>query len=222
IIDAKVFVQTGYMESKWVAERLFDAAAEKLGMRANVIRVGLISGGMNGAWDVSHWLPAIVQSGTFLGCLPTGPGLAAWLPAHIAAAAIIDMQGTPRHTLHLIHPRPVEWSTIMGQIASILQVSLVPYVEWFARLDHASRHADDDKKSKRQKERRAALKLIEFYKLGLKNDARNAESMGLMPSVVADEALKASKTLQDEQLLPLIGQEDVRRWIDYWRGVDFL
>ncbi|KIJ41538.1 hypothetical protein M422DRAFT_105007, partial [Sphaerobolus stellatus SS14] len=222
IIDAKVSVQTGYMESKWVAERLFDAAAEKLGMRANVIRVGLISGGMNGAWDVSHWLPTIhfarfPNVGTFLGCLLTGPELAAWIPAHNTAAAIIDMQGTPRHTLHLIHPHPVEWSTIMGQITNILQVSLVPYVEWFARLDHASRHVDDDKKSKCQKEGHAALKLIEFYKLGLKNDTRNAESMGLMPSVVADKALKASKTLQDGELLPFIGQEDVRRWIDYWR-----
>ncbi|KIJ27676.1 hypothetical protein M422DRAFT_784789 [Sphaerobolus stellatus SS14] len=221
IVDAKVPVQIGYMESKWVGERLFDAAVDKLGLRANVIRVGLVSGGLNGAWDVSHWLPAIVQSGTFLGCLPDGAGLASWIPVQVAAAAIIEMQGAPHHTLHLIHPRPVRWSIVMGEIANLLQVPLVPHLEWFARLDHAMRHADDSKKSRSQKARFAALTFVEFYKLGLKKDAKNAESMGLMPNVGVAEALKASKTLRAEQL-PSIGSEDVRRWIDYWRRIDLL
>ena len=71
-MDPKISIQTGYIESKWVAERLFQLASEKLGLKTNVIRVGLLSGGPNGCWDPSQWLPAIAQSATYLGCLPDG------------------------------------------------------------------------------------------------------------------------------------------------------
>lgn len=72
VLDPKVAIQTGYIESKWVAERLFQLAAEKGGLKTNVIRVGLLTGSSNGSWDSSQWLPAIAQSATYLGCLPEG------------------------------------------------------------------------------------------------------------------------------------------------------
>lgn len=72
ILDPRVSVQTGYIESKWVAERLFQLASEKCGLRTNVIRVGLLTSGSNGNWDTSQWFPAIVQSAAYVGCLPEG------------------------------------------------------------------------------------------------------------------------------------------------------
>jgi thioester reductase-like protein len=35
-----------------------------------VVRVGQISGGVNGAWNTSDWVPAIIKSSVTLGCLP--------------------------------------------------------------------------------------------------------------------------------------------------------
>lgn len=72
VLDPKTAVQTGYMESKWVAERLVQIAGAKLALKTNVIRVGLLTGGVNGSWDTSHWLPALVQSAMYVGCLPEG------------------------------------------------------------------------------------------------------------------------------------------------------
>jgi hypothetical protein len=35
-----------------------------------VVRVGQLCGGINGAWNAHEWVPTIVQSGKFVGCLP--------------------------------------------------------------------------------------------------------------------------------------------------------
>ena len=72
MLDPCIDVQTNYIKSKWVAERLFQIVADRSILRTNVIRVGLLSGGINGFWDISHWLPSIVQSGSYVGCLPEG------------------------------------------------------------------------------------------------------------------------------------------------------
>lgn len=70
--DPAVAAHSGYTESKWVAERLCHLAAERSNLRTNVIRVGLLTGSRSGSWDKSHWFPALVQSGAYVGCLPDG------------------------------------------------------------------------------------------------------------------------------------------------------
>ncbi|KAJ6466074.1 putative polyketide synthase, partial [Mycena vitilis] len=46
--------------------------AERHYLNANVIRVGQLTGSVNGSWDTSQWVPALVQTGVSLGCLPDG------------------------------------------------------------------------------------------------------------------------------------------------------
>ncbi|KDR73164.1 hypothetical protein GALMADRAFT_158296 [Galerina marginata CBS 339.88] len=219
VLDPQVSVQTGYIESKWVAERLFQLASENHGLRTNVIRVGLLSGGPNGCWDPSQWFPAIAQSATYLGCLPEGDNLISWLPVDLAAAAIVDMRGTENETLHLVHPKPVQWNDIMQVLATTLNVPLVPYVEWIARLESSAHDADETGPG--AENRRAALKLTHFYRIGLNASSHNTESMGLLPKVATDKGVKASPTLQDETVQPL-NEHDVEKWVAYWREIGFL
>ncbi|OCH84204.1 putative polyketide synthase [Obba rivulosa] len=221
VLDPKMAVQTGYMESKWVAERLVQIAGAKLALKTNVIRVGLLTGGVNGSWDTSHWLPALVQSAVYVGCLPEGENMVSWIPVDVAAAAVVDLRHASDDTLHVVHPHPVGWATIMEPLASMLEVPLVPYVEWLSRLENIAASTTigaQDRRSDHQS--RNALKLVEFYRLGMRNsDQRiSTESMGLLPEVAFQKAVQASPTLQNPRL-PSLQFHDIQRWVEYWRGV---
>ena len=74
-IRASVAVGAGYAESKWVGERLLEIAAERKAIQSVVIRIGQLSGGANGAWKLSEWLPSMICASAALGCLPQGQGV---------------------------------------------------------------------------------------------------------------------------------------------------
>lgn len=60
-----VTLRQGYSESKWVAERLLDAARKSSGVSSGILRVGQIAGPVegararNGAWNRQEWLPSV-------------------------------------------------------------------------------------------------------------------------------------------------------------------
>jgi thioester reductase-like protein len=69
-VDAEMAVQNGYTESKWISEEILIKAAKSTPARPLIIRVGQLSGGINGAWNISEWVPALVQSAQFIRCIP--------------------------------------------------------------------------------------------------------------------------------------------------------
>ncbi|KAJ7846441.1 hypothetical protein B0H13DRAFT_1907776 [Mycena leptocephala] len=93
-VDAEMAVQNGYTESKWISEEILAQAAESTPAKPLIIRVGQLSGGINGAWTISEWVPALVQSAQFIKCIPDDSRDVTWLPVHIAAAAIIGFLET--------------------------------------------------------------------------------------------------------------------------------
>ena len=72
IIDDPYLVPFGYIQSKWVAEQLLQVANAETGLQSTVVRVGQLTGSINGAWDTNQWVPAMVKSALYLGCLPDG------------------------------------------------------------------------------------------------------------------------------------------------------
>jgi len=169
---------------------------------------------------ISHWLPALIESGIHVACLPEGHGVVSWLPVDLAARAIIDSHKRMNDTIHIVHPRPTLWNTIMEPAAKSLGVPLVPYAEWLARLEHLTSHLFS---SSGDNTRVLALQLLDFYRLGMKNVLRQkgTESMGLLPVVVSEKGLQTSATLKGEMVQSL-GAGDVQKWLDYWRTVDFI
>ncbi|EED82934.1 predicted protein [Postia placenta Mad-698-R] len=212
ILSPEVAVQSGYTESKWIAERLVQTAAQSLSLNASVIRVGLLSGSVNGSWDTNHWFPALVQSAEYLGCLPEGHEIVSWIPVDLAAATIVDMCDIAADTLHLVHPQPVGWNAIMEPLASKLNVPLVPYVEWLARLESLAEDGDVHA-THAGKTDKAALRLLYVYRKAFATPERLEESMGLMPRVAMDKAEGSTQQL---------GPEDVERWLSYWRVTGFM
>jgi thioester reductase-like protein len=73
--DPTVAIGSGYPESKWVAERVLTLAAENTAFSPIIVRIGQLSGGRNGSWNPSEWVPSIVRSGQILGCLPRASGV---------------------------------------------------------------------------------------------------------------------------------------------------
>jgi hypothetical protein len=129
--------------------------------------------------------------------------------------AVIDMLSSPNQTLHLVHPKPVKWHTIVSALASALAspstlITLVPYAEWYARLRATSTPEFSAKLD--------AVKLLDFFTQGLEKDP-SRETMGLVPRVDMVRSVKMSGVLMDAAEL---AEEDVRRWVAYWRGVGYL
>jgi hypothetical protein len=125
--------------------------------------------------------------------------------------------------LHLVHPRFVPWSTISKELAAAFNLPLVPYPEWFFALEQSalSNANSSDIEFRRNNPAAKMLGAFRGMLIGLeKNTNRNKEFTGL-PLVSLDNAMKASPTLRDENLLPL-GSVDVEQWLRYWRTTALL
>lgn len=66
--DPSISMAQGYSESKWITERLLDAARGLAGVSSAILRVGQIAGpvnvaeGMNGMWNRQEWLPTVIYN----------------------------------------------------------------------------------------------------------------------------------------------------------------
>ncbi|KAF8311061.1 acetyl-CoA synthetase-like protein [Clavulina sp. PMI_390] len=217
IADATIAVGSGYGESKWVAERVLANAAEKTPLRPVIARIGQLSGGKNGSWNTAEWIPAIVRSGEVVGGLPASDDDISWLPLQTAASAIIDFRKAETGTVHLAHPYPVAWNAVFGPIAQALNVPLIPYNDWLARLEA-------DLKNPAHTEVEAAtanpvLRLIDMFRAGF-DTTEAREAMGV-PKLQTTQAVKASPALARGTLAPL-GKNDALGWLHYWQSKGLL
>jgi thioester reductase-like protein len=79
ITDPEVVIGSGYVESKWVCERVLTAAAETTSLRPITVRVGQMTGDRNGSWNEKEWFPAVVKSAKTLKCMPNFGGVCSTL-----------------------------------------------------------------------------------------------------------------------------------------------
>lgn len=211
-------VGTGYSESKRVAERILDAAAERTALQPTVVRFGQVCGDGNGTWNETEWFPSLVKSALTLGCLPSLDGTVAWITAPDAAAALLEMScidPTPdAHTLHIVHPRGVPFNTLMASAASSLNVPLVPYSEWLSKLseEHKTQSHSETNLEKAQASN-PALRLF-----GLYQSAR----IGSEWEPLSVARLETKRTVRVSNVLAervkLLDEENVWKWLGSWRA----
>ena len=221
IDNPSVAVGSGYSESKWVAEQLLKRAAERNVCNPSIVRLGQLSGGANGAWRTTEWIPSMISTSLALGCVPDGSGDATWIPVDTSAAAVLDFLDAPARVLHVQHPRPVSWTSAIQHFSAALNLPVAPYTEWFSRLESGLTFTADPA-STQYLER--GLRLLDFFRLPLLAEPGNPRPdimNTLVHSMDLKHALEASATLQDPSL-PGITREDVDRWIAYWRSVEYL
>ncbi|KAH9841056.1 uncharacterized protein C8Q71DRAFT_436612 [Rhodofomes roseus] len=221
-ISPAVAVGSGYSESKWVAERILMEAAEKTSLETLVVRVGQICGAPDGAWNAHEWFPSMVQSAPILGCFPDDPKAVSWVPLATAASALAGLvhAAYKKDVIHLIHPRPVTWSSLAAVIADELDVSLVPFAEWLSRLEalHDAPPRRPDARTEVELLRTVrALRVLPWYQ-GLQTSRSGTEALGF-PALSVARAKELSPVLAEAASL---SSEDVRKWLAFWRETQSL
>lgn len=201
IADASAVVGLGYAESKWIVERLLQAAAEQTSLKTLSIRVGQVAGGTNGCWNANDWVPVIVRSARRMGCLPDCGSDIAWIRLHEAAASLLEMRDASG-VLHLVHPRPVPWREIFSVFSREMEVPLVSFREWISRLTKPNIGDAEDL---------PVLRLLEFWtSLG---DA-GFDTMSAMEDITSSQAQEVSPALKSMSPLTVA---DAGEWMNYWR-----
>ncbi|THV08159.1 acetyl-CoA synthetase-like protein [Dendrothele bispora CBS 962.96] len=226
-VSPKVASVSGYTQSKWVSEQIIQNASSTAGLHSVIVRLGQACGSPNGSWNRKEWLPALVRSAPFLGCIPDDDREISWIPADLVARAFRDFLDTPNVNaetqrnpsfVHLIHPRPVQWSTLARTIGSKLNVDVVPFTTWLEKLEEVG------KKDKNAEEKISALRILPSYQgmaakynngSGSHEQAELEEEAFGMTLIKNENAKRLSKTLADPDV-PQLGQEDLMRWLAYW------
>lgn len=109
----------------------------------------------------------------------------------------------------------------MEPLAKSLDIPVVPYDEWVARLEKSGEglSADEEVETMRL---HPALKIIDMFIQGRTTAAISAskEAMGL-PLLETTQAQNVSPSLAPERLLQLTS-EDALRWMAYWNRIGYL
>ena len=118
--------------------------------------------------------------------------------------------------LHLAHPRPTPWYTIMKEFAKQLNVSVVPYAEWLSALGAHLNNGPSGVSQVERMRRNPALKLLQFYTDADLDEDR--EPLGIVRLGI-DEALRVSPALSG---LKALDGDCVSGWLAAWRKSGFI
>ncbi|EJD45598.1 acetyl-CoA synthetase-like protein [Auricularia subglabra TFB-10046 SS5] len=211
--DPAVVVGLGYGESKFVAESILKKAAEVTPLHTVSVRVGQLSGGGNGNWNASDWVPSIVRSAHGLQCLPDASGQSiSWVRLDEAAAVLLEMTDSQAPVLHLVHPRPVRWTSLFTTFSQQTGVPLVPYPEWLARIEkEVTEHGAIDVAKARAI---PVLRLLDFFRVIGGEAGAGIEGFTGFEYLATENAQRVSPTLREMQELQ---SADVEKWVTYWR-----
>ncbi|KAI1404173.1 hypothetical protein F4819DRAFT_494891 [Hypoxylon fuscum] len=221
----------GYARSKLLAELLCDAAARRLGLPVDILRVGQIGGSttQGGAvWNRAEWLPSLIISSLMhLRCLPKdlGPVFSEvdWVPSDLLGAVVTDLallgadasRSEGAEVYNIRNPRTTMWSKLVPSIQAEARAELdyVPQVvsstTWLTRLQESEGSGDGN--AEEDVARNPAVKLLDLYR-GLWPKEGQAVIIQKAPMVVS-RSVTASSTLRD---MSSVSPEWTRKWVKEW------
>ncbi|ETS78691.1 hypothetical protein PFICI_08544 [Pestalotiopsis fici W106-1] len=212
----------GYARSKLVTEHIIQAAGEKTGMQARVLRLGQIIGDTHrGIWNLTEAIPLMIRSARSFGALPALDETPSWMPVDKMAQACLELAG--------LVPSSGDASSIVGGGESIHDASVVYQVQnqrlfhWTRDLLPALKSAglEFDIVSQRQwvallresnadPKQNPTIKLLEFFTGKYDNDKPGREGLVFETRVTSE----ASKTV--DQGFDVIGSGLVDKMVSWW------
>ncbi|KAL4906800.1 hypothetical protein BDW74DRAFT_149651 [Aspergillus multicolor] len=211
----------GYARSKLVAERIVQAAAEKTGMVAKVLRVGQIVGDtVNGKWNTTEAIPLMLQTAHTFKALPAIDETPSWLPVDIVADAVLDLSGLneasvsgsailrqfshdPKTVYHVQNAKTFKWTEelLPALKEAGLDFEILPKRQWVQRL----REGEQDPK------KNPAIKLLDFFAEKYDNDnlGRSGLVFEMEKSETASPSLRGGVELVETGL--------IKKFVDAWR-----
>lgn len=226
----------GYARSKFLAERLCNAASVHLGIPIMIARVGQVAGPVRrrGLWNPAEWLPSLIISSLHLGCLPDslGPQFSEvdWLPSDLLAEIAVDLMIAPSakrdltlprtgaggggaEVFNLRNPCTVPWSKLLPAVLEAAQKRRAQMLEivtpsvWLERLQVSMATAEDLAAAAVEN---PAIKLMGVFRHGLWGGKAAASC-----HMSIDRAVDASVALRE---VPHVGRDWIRKWVDEWTG----
>ncbi|KAH7403880.1 hypothetical protein BKA64DRAFT_462232 [Cadophora sp. MPI-SDFR-AT-0126] len=179
-----------------------------------------------GVWNKNEWFPSLIASSRYLRYLPTnlpGHSEVAFIPVDTLSRIICEVVEADTSTplsqsstatlpkiLHLANPVPSDWSDLLPVVISYLShitdtsagsekpIELVPFSQWFAKLEESSK-ADVDTDAN------PATKLLPFFKS--MRDGTNEVKLDTTKSMDLSETLRRLKP---------VGKEWMEIWLKQW------
>lgn len=127
-------VQGGYVQSKWVAEKLVHAARER-GLPTTIYRPGYVAGhSQSGISNLDDLVCRILKSCVTGQVAPSLDVEVDVTPVDYVAAAVVHLSRRPDslgHAFYLVNPRPILWTDILAKLRSLgYPVQEIPYALW--------------------------------------------------------------------------------------------
>jgi surfactin family lipopeptide synthetase C len=139
--------QSGYAQSKWVAEKLVRMAADQ-GIPVSIYRPGRISGDRRtGAWVASDAICRLVAGCIKVGAVPAVDTTFEMVPVDYVSASIVSLLGqrtAPTSVWHLVNPDRISL-TVLAEAALAVgyELPFVPYETWTDRARAGARTESD-------------------------------------------------------------------------------
>ncbi|KAI3317894.1 male sterility protein-domain-containing protein [Xylariaceae sp. AK1471] len=209
----------GYGQSKFLAERLLDAAAREADIPCTIYRVGQVAGPTTsaGVWPTKEWLPSLIASSKYLSKIPSSLGrldMVDWIPVDILGRSVVELaihaqdshHSKPEAALgatvyHAANPNRTTWDQIVPIIVRHLSqektIESVPLEVWIGALRESASRSDEVALN-------PATKLLTFFE--------NLVGEGCA-------LLSTEHTLSVSQVLSTVGpvrDEWVENWMKQW------
>ncbi|MFK0730118.1 MAG: amino acid adenylation domain-containing protein [Gloeotrichia echinulata GP01] len=148
LLDYSQFLDNGYAQTKWVAEKLV-MSAQSRGIPASIYRLGMISGHSQTGVSQTNDLMCRIIKGMIQ--IKSAPDLDQWVnltPIDYASQAIFHLSQQPESigkVFHIVNPDPLPWSQLVSNIRSFgYPIQLLPHQDWqtqLLKLDNSSGNA---------------------------------------------------------------------------------
>ena len=146
IEDGRVLSQSGYIQSKWVAEQLVRQAGER-GLPIGIYRLARIGGhSQTGISNSSDFLNLAIKGCIQLGKVPVMDEMKENItPVDYVSGAIVHLSRQTNFlgkTFHLVNPEPVLVNDLIQWIRSSgYPIEQISYAEWRTELSHQPENA---------------------------------------------------------------------------------
>ena len=233
----------GYADSKYVAERIIEYAAQRMSPGASLAfaRVGQIAGAVNhaGKWNKAEWFPSMIISSLQIGALPESLGptfdCIDWVPVDILADVIVELANSTEPSrepgkgsqdlltgiYHPLNPRKTKWSALKAVVREELEdrtrtrIEVIPLTQWIAKIRQAIESmVDNESETNDVSLERALQKLPAAKLLDFYNELdANENASANQPEL--SKTLELSGTMQ--RMEP-VRDEWMKKWMREWFG----
>ena len=210
IEDLAAAMPTGYGESKLVAERLLDKAANESGIPVSIIRVGQIVESASSGEALCTQQDAtasMLKTSKAIGLIPSDLPPIDWVLNETVSNAVGDIvlhdmanpSRFPKY-YHIVNPHPLPWPDALPTIQRFCGSNsrMIPISQWVESLKAYDTSDAEDIESK------PALKLLSFFSL--------FASSGLPAGYQTEASRRASKAMAELQPVSLM---DVKGWLEH-------